>query len=212
MRKPIIKAGDKYNRLTAVRFNHMDKYRNQHWLFKCDCGQEKIIRVISVKLGKTKSCGCLQRQKSSENLKKINTTHNMTYTKEYRAWCAMKSRVLNPNNINFKSYKKRNIKICEQWKNSFKQFYADMGKRPKGKKLCRINCNRNYEPKNCHWANEQNQQNNKRNNKYWLTYKGKKMTIAQWARKLGTNNNTLYSRISRGWSIRKALFAKIKII
>lgn len=60
-RKPIIKEGDKYNRLTAIKFSHKIK-SDQHWLFRCDCGIEKVIQVNSVKSGDTKSCGCFRRE------------------------------------------------------------------------------------------------------------------------------------------------------
>lgn len=58
---PIIKSGDKFGMLTAVSFSSRDKLGNQCWLFRCDCGTEKIIKATRVKGGHSKSCGCYQR-------------------------------------------------------------------------------------------------------------------------------------------------------
>ena len=187
--KSIIKVGDKYNKLTAIKFSHRDKNKKQHWLFKCDCGIEKVICVGSVKNGQTKSCGCI-------------FYHGMYGTKTYSSWFSMKSRCLNPNATGYKNYGGRGIVICKRWL-KFENFYQDMGNRPEDKTLDRKNNNGNYNKSNCRWSSRIEQENNKTSN-HLLTYQGKTKTIADWARELDIRYLTLWFRIRNGWSIEKA--------
>ena len=204
MRKELIKKGDKLNRLTAIRFDHRDKNSQLYWLFRCDCGNEKIMRADRVKRGETKSCGCVGRKKSSERAKKgLHRTHGMYYSKEYKSWSHMKGRCLNKKDGRFKDYGARGIIVCKRWM-KFENFYADMGKCSEGMTLDRIDNSKGYSPENCRWASYKKQNNNKRTN-HLLTYNGKTQDIAQWAEEIGINSSALYTRIYRGWSIDKAL-------
>jgi len=101
--------------------------------------------------------------------KSLNAIHgnciNGKRTTEYSCWSAMKQRCLNQNNKFYYNYGGRGISVCDRWKDSFENFLADMGKRPKGKTLDRINNNENYEPSNCRWATRKEQSANRRNTK-----------------------------------------------
>jgi hypothetical protein len=88
-------------------------------------------------------------------------THRMSKSVEYRAWHSMRMRCRNPNNPRFKHYGARGITICERWA-SFENFFADMGSRPHGRSLDRINNDGNYEPNNCRWATASQQAKNRR--------------------------------------------------
>lgn len=88
--------------------------------------------------------------------------HRMTKSPEYKSWQSMKSRCLNPKATGYEYWGGRGIKICDRWLNSFENFLADMGKRPEGATLNRIDNDGNYEPQNCKWSFISEQQLNKR--------------------------------------------------
>jgi hypothetical protein len=142
--------------LTEISHSHIRK-GHYYSLFKCSCGGEKVLEKGNVAAGKIVSCGCFKRQK----MRAEKLTHGLTRTPAYRSWAQMKTRCENPNYKEFYYYGGRGIKICERW-NSFENFLADMGSRPEGKTLDRINGNGNYEPGNCRWATPLEQSRNRR--------------------------------------------------
>ena len=155
MKKSIIEAGDKYGKLIAINFHHRGKKGEQYWLFRCDCGNEKMLIVQNVKNGNTKSCGCLD----DENKLK----HGMCGTRTYKSWQGMKTRCFNKNTPRYYNYGGRGITVCKEWL-IFENFFDDMGVRPLKTSLDRIDNNGNYEPNNCRWADIFIQNNNTRNN------------------------------------------------
>ncbi len=176
------------------------------WSCKCVCGGTATADGYCLKSKNTQSCGCLQRERAS----KAKTIHGQSsqgrVSGTYYAWNAMKARCLNPKNISYPNYGGRGVKICRRWMNSFVNFLKDMGPKPRGLTLERINNKTgNYCPSNCKWDTQKNQCNNKRNS-HFLTFNGDRKTIMQWAEHLGIKANTLYARINRHrWSVRKSL-------
>jgi len=111
----------------------------------------------------------------------------------------MIERCENPKNKKFPSYGGRGIRVCSRWRNSFEAFLEDMGGKPKGFSVDRIDNNGNYEPGNCRWADAKTQAKNRRSN-VWIEYKGKRMIISDWADALGINRGTLEARKKAGWA------------
>lgn len=200
--------------LTGLRFMHLlvleeagkNKDGRAMWLCKCDCG--KLHKTLGKYLlnGDTTSCGCRRRRILAETTKR-NTTHNMSETPIYTKWVSMKDRCMNPLNSAYSSYGGRGIKICDEWINSFENFYewAISSGYSEGMTIDRINNNGNYEPANCRWTDLKTQANNTRRNHY-LTYKGETKSLAEWAEIKKINYSTLRARINTyHWSVEKAL-------
>lgn len=121
----------------------------------------------------------------------------------YNTWYQMLLRCENPKNHNFKHYGGRGIKVCERWK-SLENFTSDMGPRPPGTTLDRINCNGDYEPKNCRWADQKTQHTNTRSAKK-IVIDGESFTIHEAARQFGVDFRLISARINRlGWDAKRA--------
>lgn len=122
----------------------------------------------------------------------------------------MIQRCHNPKATGYKYYGLKGIKVCNSWKESFYNFYQDMGPRPDGCSLDRINFKDGYYLENCRWATNKIQANNK-SDRTLLTFNGVSQSIADWAKQLGLIPNTLQYRLLRGWSIERALTATDRI-
>ena len=132
------------------------------------------------------------------------TTHHMFGTPEYSSWASMKARCLNENNSRYHRYGSRGIRICDRWL-SFEGFYADMGPRPPGFSLDRIDNDGHYEPGNCAWIpmRDQGRKTCRIRN---LTHNGVTRSIAEWARHLGVKPHAISMRLNKyGWTVEKAL-------
>lgn len=193
-------TGKRFSRWVAQEPVGQDKGGNWLWRCVCDCGSITTVKYTSLATGRSKSCGCLAKEISSTSA----ITHGMTGTPTYYSWVSMKVRCLNSNAPNYSNYGGRGIKVCERWL-SFENFIEDMGQRPKGTSLDRIDNDGDYTPDNCRWANSEVQHRNTRANVN-LTYKGRTQCLAAWADEVGIRRNTLQKRIASGWSVGAALF------
>lgn len=191
-------TGEKFGRLTAVRLVERRDSRNHLWEWSCECGVVVVVGIRSVVKGASRSCGCLR----SEMLSARNEKHGMSklHKREYRTWKDMRSRCNNPNNKDFSNYGGRGISVCERW-NDFSAFLLDMGCRPEGMTIDRIDVDGNYEPKNCRWATQKTQANNKRNNR--ILDNGK--TLSQNCEESGLGHSKIQYRLRAGYSINDAL-------
>lgn len=125
-------------------------------------------------------------------------------SREYRAWRNAKTRCYNERSTKYPSYGGRGIKMCDQWRDSFQVFLADMGPCPEGMTLGRIDNDGDYVPGNCHWETLKAQANNRRSS-CLLLYNGEERTLQQWAELLGLKPSTLQHRIRDGWPLERAL-------
>lgn len=193
-------TGQRFGRLTAVKF--VELRAQARWLCQCDCGNQTIVLGGQLRSGMTRSCGCLHSESvARRNIE--NRTHGMFGTPEYRSWSAMMSRCTNPSHRAYPRYGGRGIVVCDAWL-KFEQFYADMGARPDGASLDRIDNDKGYEPSNCRWATRIEQQRNKRNNRL-LTHNGQSLPVSEWAEIYGLSQYAIHERLKRGWSVHEAL-------
>jgi len=197
------KIGDQFNNLTIIDFSNDNK---RYALCKCSCGETKIVETYLLSIGRIKSCGCARRiiQRDRNNNPIL---YGKAIKKELRktceVWSSMLKRCLNKNNNDYKYYGGKKITVCDKWLN-FYGFLEDMGKKPEGTFLDRIDSNKNYEYSNCRWATREEQLYNKTNS-FLINYKGKKYNLMELSKKYNINRMTLKSRLLAGWDIEKAL-------
>lgn len=179
------------------------KHGNTRWNCKCACGNPEEITVAAGNLrhGSVKSCGCIVVAALVER----STKHGMISTPEYEAWNSIKKRCYNPKHAAYENYGGRGITMCDEWKNDFMAFYNDMGSRPTPQhSIDREKNELGYSKSNCRWATLEEQNNNRRNNRY-ITYDGKTQTLAMWCKELGLNYSLIGSRLRKGWSFEEAI-------
>jgi hypothetical protein len=143
----------KYNRLTAVEYLGVNKHRKKVYKWLCDCGNYCVNMLTEVKNSHTKSCGCL--------IKDTQFKHGQYNTPTYQCWADMKQRCLNPKYKQFKDYGGRGITVCDAWLD-FVNFHADMGDKPPGLTLERLDNNLGYCKSNCAWVTRAEQNRNQR--------------------------------------------------
>ena len=203
-KKMIDRTGEKYGRLTVLAesarifYPSTKKNGQRTWLCKCSCGGRAIVRDGSLRSGNTRSCGCLK----IDVLNLVRTKHGQSTSVEYKSWRHMLDRCLNANDKAYKNYGGRGIVVCERWRHNPENFLADMGKRPKGGSLDRIDNNGPYSPENCHWATRKQQNRNTRRNAF-LTFCGRTKCISEWAEIYSIEPTIIYNRLRRGFSIER---------
>lgn len=157
--------GKRFSRLTVLRRggNYICKsgQRVPQWICACQCGNETMVVAQYLRRGYTKSCGCLRKERVAKTGRRNKTHGESLKTVEYRTWLNMKQRCAHD-----KNYAGRGIRVCRRWMNSYKNFLADMGRKPKGDwSIERINNDGNYTPSNCKWATRHEQNKNTRRSK-----------------------------------------------
>lgn len=201
-------TGQTFGRWTILGFAGVSEPPNRaaYWFCECVCGNVHRVLGNPIVRGESQSCGCWAKELASA--RRVN---EFTYTEQpfsfqlKNIWKLMWVRCTNKSNLAYQWYGAKGVQVCDRWK-YFDNFITDMGEPP----LPELTLDRypnkkgNYEPNNCRWATGEQQANNKSNN-HVLTYQGKTLTTAQWAKETGIKSPTIRGRIYSGWSVDKAL-------
>lgn len=183
-------SGEVYHNLTVIKFSRI-KNTNSHWICKCNlCGRETEVSKPNLKSGNTKDCGCIRSEKISE----ATSTHKLSKTPTWNTWQRMRRRI-RQGKAHHETYE--GMYIDPRWNNSFESFLEDMGERPIGKTIERIDNSKGYFKENCKWATVAEQNRNKKSN-VLLTFEGKTMCIADWSKEKNIHRSTIARRLKKG--------------
>lgn len=198
--------GKKFHYWTVLRAAPRRKPYRSRWVCICRCGKQKEVNEYHLLDGKSTSCGCystkLLLQRIKNGLNRSPSHKGLQKTRAYGTWRQMKSRCYYPSNISYKEYGGKGITICKRWL-SFENFYRDMGERPIGMSIDRINPFRGYSPSNCRWATSKQQGRNKKNT-IKVRFRGELRSVRDWCDELGLPLYRTIERIKKGWPPHKA--------
>lgn len=201
-------TGMRFGKLTAISrakdYTQTNGRKRTAWICRCDCGNTITALAENLKSGATTSCGCYRRECTSTRV----STHCETDTPLYGVWCTMKSRCYNKNVKYYGRYGARGIGVCDSWLDCYENFrdWAIKSGYSEGLSIDRIDNNKGYSPDNCRWASSAEQANNRSSNNL-ITFRGETHNVTEWARILGINPKTIFTRLYSGWSIERALSA-----
>lgn len=203
MKKRNITAGEKYSMLTVIEELPIGR-NGRVFNCKCDCGNMHQVLMQHLVRFKIKSCGCHRR--------KTSTRHGMWESREYSSWENMLQRCLNPKAKKYYLYGGRGITVCDRWKESFINFYNDMGPRPSGTSLDRKDGEKGYYKDNCKWSTFREQLVNVRIFPHAIRHNDVIQTVEEWLKELDLNRDLFKSRVLRGLSFKESLFSEVDII
>lgn len=182
-----------------------DDPRGNVWEFSCECGRSHSTKLFSVIRGKTRSCGCLSREVASARSRTHGATAGGKRKPEYSIWRSVVHRCTSPDSPHWPRYGGRGIDICSRWRTSFQAFFDDMGQRPLGLTLERVDNDKGYSPDNCVWATRKQQANNT-SRTLFVVHRSETRSLQEWSALTGVKANTIRKRLREGWPVGRALF------
>lgn len=195
MGKLIMLTGKRYGRLTVVGIHHKAAPGKYFWECLCDCGGASIVAGMHLRSGNTTSCGCRKRTVLPEATLKHGHAREGGRTGTYTSWKGMRNRCNNPCSTDYALYGGRGISVCDRW-SDFAAFLADMGERPDGHSIERVDPDGNYEPGNCVWLPMADQAKNQRRTKRY-PFQGQQLLVREIAEKLGVSAEAFRTRIKK---------------
>lgn len=202
-------VGKKFDRLTVIKVAR--RTGKVHWLCKCSCGNTATATSGDLTGKHVRSCGCWRKDHPNITTYKHGQSGN-NRTPTYRSWQGMHHRCENPKAVGYKDYGGRGIKVCKRW-SAFENFFADMGTRPKGKTIERVNNSKGYSTSNCTWATPKEQYHNRRTyrGKRNLVLNGQSKSLSEWCELYNVKFNTVYGRMKlHGWELKRALTQPVR--
>ena len=197
-------TGKRFGRLVVIGLQPSET-RKTYWICQCDCGNIKVVRSDSLQCGSIRSCGCLKKEQDEKNLSQGNghrkyaeTGFKVGGTRLYSIWQGIKSRCYNEHNARYDRYGGRGIKVCDEWRNDFVNFYNWAIKNGYSADLTidRINNDGDYCPENCHWATAKEQCNNRSTN-ILIKIGNATKTLTQWCEIFELNSAAVLARYNR---------------
>lgn len=189
-----------FGRLTIVR-RTSNRWGCVRWICRCSCGRRTVACSSKLKGGLSLSCGCLRY----DRVTKHGATRNGKCTREYRSWQALIRRCVDPK----RGYIARGIRVAAEWRKDFSSFFRHIGPSPGAKYTVeRIDNDKGYFPGNVRWATAKEQAANRRNSRK-LTIGGVTKNLGQWSERTGIKFTTIWERLRRGWSAKRAVFTPV---
>lgn len=183
----------KFNRLTVLHQTD----RADYFVCLCICGNRKTVKKGHLISGGVKSCGCLKKEKFT------NYRHGKRKTATYSSWAHMKERCTDINSRIYQRYGAQGILMCERW-SVFANFLEDMGDRPEGTTIDRVDNSKGYFKENCRWATKKEQSTNRTSTRF-ITWENQTYSIKDWSELKGIAYRTLVNRFDAGWTTERAL-------
>ena len=187
-------TGQIFGRWTVI--GRATGHKEAHWTCRCICKNFGVVSGSSLRRGGSTSCGCFHSEVSAE----IHLRHGALIgggrTSEYNSWASMITRCFDQNHPSYKNYGGRGIGIDDPRWLKFENFIGDMGKKPPGTTLERVDNNLGYSKENCIWGTHEVQSRNKRNNS-WVTVQGNDLLLIDACEKYGVSLTNVRTRVSR---------------
>ncbi len=185
----ILLTGKRFGRLLVTSRDEEHVGKKVKWKCLCDCGKRTSVDGWHLKNGGTKSCGCFARDRTEE-IKTDGLTHGMSKTREYYTWGSMIQRCTNKKSKDYKHYGGRGITVTKRWF-MFANFFLDMGLKPEGFQLDRLDNNLGYSKENCKWVPRKTNAQNSRNSKIWEVNGLKFQSLSDAAKHFNVDNKTI---------------------